>query len=83
MRFKPLLRLLCYMNPGVILLEYESRLVVFDKAFLKHLDVTIRAVSLLFSLRVPLHDHQLRPATTPDRSPNYLRYRLPMNLKIH
>jgi hypothetical protein len=83
MRFKPLLRPLCCMNPGVTLLEYEARLIVFNKTFLERPDVTIRAISLLFSLRVPLHDHQLRPATTPDRSPNHLRYRLSMNLKIH
>jgi hypothetical protein len=57
MRFKPLPRLLCYINPGIILLEYEARLVVFDKTFLERLDVTIRAISLLFSLRVPLHNH--------------------------
>jgi hypothetical protein len=57
MRFKPLLRLLCCMNPGVILLEYEARLVVSNKTFLERPDVTIRAISLLFSLRVPLCDY--------------------------
>ena len=83
MVFKPLLHHYSCMDLSIILLEYQARSIVLNHTILQCFYIGIGCKSTLVWDIILLHNHQLWPATKPDRTPYHLRYRSPMKGQIH